>query len=86
MQLTKTSARDITFIVNDIIMYKLGLELYQLQDSAHLQEDLGIDSLDIIELKMEIENKFDIKISEEEAEKMHTVGSIIRFVQEKMHQ
>jgi acyl carrier protein len=85
MQLTQTSERDITFIVKDIIMYKLGLEQYQLQDSAHLQDDLGIDSLDIIELKMEIENKFDIKITEEEAEKMHTIGSIIRCVQNKMH-
>jgi acyl carrier protein len=86
MHLTQTSERDINFIVRDIMMYKLGLEQDQLQDTARLQDDLGIDSLDIIELKMEIENKFSITFSEEEAEKMHTVGSIIRCVQTKMNQ
>jgi acyl carrier protein len=75
---------DIAFIVKDIMIYKLGLEQSQLQDSTHLQDDLGIDSLDIIELQMEIENIFGIKISEEEAEKMKTVGSIIHGVQRKM--
>jgi len=85
MKLAKTRENDIAFIVKDIMTYKLGLEQSQLQDSAHLQDDLGIDSLDIIELQSEIENKFDIKISDEEAEKMHTVGSIIRCVQHKMH-
>jgi len=82
--MTKTKESDITFIVKDIMMYKLGLEESQLQDSADLQNDLGIDSLDIIELQSEIENKFHITISDEEAEKMKTVGSIIHFMQGKM--
>jgi acyl carrier protein len=84
MKLTKTRESDITFIVKDIMMYKLGLEESQLQDSADLQEDLGIDSLDIIELQTEIENKFHITISDEETEKMKTLGSIIHCVQRKM--
>ena len=84
MKLTKTRESDITFIVKDIMMYKLGLEESQLQDSADLQEDLGIDSLDIIELQTEIENKFHITISDEETEKMKTLGSIIQCVQRKM--
>ena len=80
----KTKENDIAFIVKDMMMYKLGLEQSQLQDSAHLQDDLGIDSLDIIELQMEIENKFSINISDDEAEKMKTVASIILCVQRKM--
>ena len=66
------------------MQYKLGLEESQLQDSAHLQDDLGVDSLDIVELQLEIENKFEIKITDEEAEKMTTVGSIILCIQRKM--
>jgi len=82
--LAKARDNDIAFIVKDIMQYKLGLEESQLQDSAHLQDDLGVDSLDIVELQLEIENKFEIKITDEEAEKMTTVGSIILCIQRKM--
>lgn len=75
---------DIEFIVKDIMMYKLGLEESQLIDSAQLQDDLGIDSLDILELQVEIEKQFDIKIPEEEAERMDTVMKVVRCVQHKM--
>ena len=64
--------------------YKLGLEESQLLDSARFQEDLGIDSLDIVELQLEIEHKFQIKITDEEVEKMNTVESVIICVQRKM--
>jgi acyl carrier protein len=67
-----------------MIIYKLGLLESQLQDSARLKEDLGIDSLDIIELQLEIERKFQIKITDEEVEKMNTIGSVILCVQRKM--
>ena len=79
-----TSKNDIEFIVKDIMMYKLGLEESQLVDSAHLQDDLGIDSLDIIELQTEIEKQFSIKIGDEEVEKMNTVVKVLRCVQNKM--
>ena len=79
-----TSKNDIEFIVKDIMMYKLGLEESQLVDSAHLQDDLGIDSLDIIELQTEIEKQFSIKIEDEEVEKMNTVVKVLRCVQNKM--
>ena len=75
---------DIDFIVKDIMMYKLGLEESQLIDSAQLQDDLGVDSLDILELQVELEKQFDIKISEEEAERMDTVAKVVRCVQNKM--
>jgi len=84
MKLAKAGDNDITFIVKDIMMYKLGLEESQLQDSAHLLGDLGVDSLDIVELQLELENKFQIKITDEEAEKMTTVESIINCVLRKM--
>jgi acyl carrier protein len=82
--LARTNENDIRFIVKDMIIYKLGLLESQLQDSARLKEDLGIDSLDIIELQLEIERKFQIKITDEEVEKMNTIGSVILCVQRKM--
>jgi acyl carrier protein len=77
-------SKDIDFIVKDIMAYKLGLDRVQLKDSADLQDDLGIDSLDILELYTEIEKQFNIRISDEEAEKMNTVIKIVRCVQNKM--
>jgi acyl carrier protein len=73
---------DVSFIVKDIIQYKLGLEENQLPETAQFHDDLGVDSLDLIELHMEIEKKFGIKISEEYSENLLTVGSLIKFVRE----
>jgi acyl carrier protein len=84
MKMITTIHQDIAFIVKDIMMYKLGLEESHLEDEALLQDQLGVDSHDIIELMIEIENKFCIHISQEEAEKLHTVASIILCVQRKM--
>jgi acyl carrier protein len=74
----------VRFLVKDILMYKLGLEDYQLTESADLQDDLGIDSLDMIELQMEFEKKLNIHISDEEGEKLRTVGNIIHFLKNKI--
>ena len=85
MKLTNLKERDdITFIVKDIMIYKLGLDGSQLTETAHLQEDLGIDSLDILELHMEVEKHFNIRIPDEEAEKINTVGKLMRCVRNKM--
>jgi acyl carrier protein len=75
---------DVDFIVKDIIVYKLGLEEHQLSEKVDLRDDLGIDSLDLIELQMEIEKKFCIKITEEESEKLSTVGNLIHLVKNKI--
>lgn len=74
------TADDLAYIVKDIIQYKLGLDENQLHHKAHFQNDLGVDSLDLIELRMEIENKFGIAITDEDAEKLHTVGNLIDHV------
>ena len=74
---------DISFIVKDIIKYKLGLNESQLIESANFQDDLGIDSLDMIELQMELEKKFGITIKDEEAERLRKVGDVIQFIKNK---
>jgi acyl carrier protein len=70
-------------VVKKIIHDKLGLVPEDLEDGLDFQDDLGVDSLDLIELRMEIEKRFSISIPEEQAESLNTIGSLITFVKEK---
>ena len=68
--------------VRAIVAEKLGVELEQVFDSANFQSDLGADSLDIVELIMEFEQKFGIEISDEDAgNNIITVGDAISFIE-----
>jgi acyl carrier protein len=66
--------------VKTIIHEKLGVEESALVDTASFSTDLGLDSLDVLEAFMEMEKAFSIKISDEEAEKLTTVGSVIDYI------
>jgi acyl carrier protein len=68
--------------VTKIIVEKLGVEESQVVHSASFQEDLGAESLDIVELIMEFENEFNISISDDKAELIGTVGDAIKFLEE----
>ena len=70
--------------VKDIIEKELGVERDKLVDSASFIDDLGADSLDIVELVMEFEKEFNIDIPDEEAEKLRTVGDAIQYLNEKV--
>ena len=69
--------------VKKIISEKLGIQESQISDSASFQSDLGIDSLDLYEVIMVIEKEFDLKISDEEAEKLTSVGKLIDYLSNK---
>jgi acyl carrier protein len=69
--------------IKQIIHEKLGIEIEELPDEIDFKVDLDVDSLDLIELRMEIEKRFSVNIPEEEAENLKTVGSLIAFVKEK---
>lgn len=73
---------DIKDRIKAIIVDKLGVEETEVNDDANLMEDLGADSLDTVELIMEFEKTFDIKISDELSEKIHNVGDICNTVEE----
>jgi acyl carrier protein len=66
--------------VVDIISNRLGVSKDQITDQTTFQEDLGADSLDVVELVMELEEKFKIQIPDEEAEKIKTVGAAVDYV------
>ncbi len=70
--------------VKEIIVRELGVERDKLTDNASFIDDLGADSLDIVELVMEFEKEFNIDIPDEEAEKLRTVGDAIAYLNTKV--
>ena len=67
--------------VKDIIVEKLGVERSAVVDTASFTNDLGADSLDTVELIMDLEKAFGITIPDEEAEKIKTVADAISYVE-----
>jgi acyl carrier protein len=67
-------------IVKEIVAEQLGVPKDSLTDESLFVEDLGADSLDLVELVMEMEEEFDLTISDEEAENLKTVGSVVSYV------
>lgn len=66
--------------VTALIYDKLGVEENQIIPTASFKNDLGADSLDTVELIMEFEQEFDIKIKDEDADKVVTVGDAIQMI------
>lgn len=75
---------DLSEKVKDIIEKELGVEREKLTNEATFIEDLGADSLDIVELVMEFEKEFNIVIPDEDSEKLRTVGDAIGYLQQKV--
>ena len=69
-----------------IIADKLGIEESEITPQSSFMNDLGADSMDVIELVMEFENKFSITISDSEAEKISTVAEAVERIKEKVEQ
>lgn len=67
--------------VKAIIAEQLDVKLDDLKPTSSFIDDLGADSLDIVELVMAMESEFDIEISDESAEKIRTVGDAVNYVQ-----
>jgi len=70
--------------VMDILAEELGVELSEIKLGSHLQDDLGADSLAVVEVVMAFEDEFDIKIPEEDTEKLLTVKDIIEYIESKV--
>ncbi|AQS55581.1 acyl carrier protein [Novibacillus thermophilus] len=67
--------------VKKIIVDRLDVEESQVVPTASFKDDLGADSLDVVELVMELEDEFDMEISDEEAEKISTVQEVIDYIE-----
>ncbi|MCB1096565.1 MAG: acyl carrier protein [Verrucomicrobiales bacterium] len=69
--------------VREIICEQLGVTPEQVTLEAKFIEDLGADSLDTVELVMAFEEEFSVEVPDEEAEKLQSVGDVVRYIEEK---
>ena len=69
-------------MIEQMIARKLKIDVSEVTDDKHLVEDLGADSLDTVELIMELETDHDIEIADEDAETLVTVGAIKQYIKD----
>lgn len=67
-----------------VLVSELGLDAEKINDGAHFEEDLDVDSLGVVELLMALEDEFDVKIPDEDAESIMTVGQAVDLVTGKL--
>ena len=76
---------DIEAKLVDLLVEELGLERDKITMDAKFEEDLEVDSLGVVELLMALEDNFEVKIPDEEAEKITTVGEAVDVVESKVN-
>lgn len=71
---------DVLERVTKIVVDRLGVDESEVKLEASFKDDLGADSLDVVELVMELEDEFDMEISDDDAEKIATVGDAVNYI------
>lgn len=71
--------------IREIIVEQLGVDESAVTMETSLMKDLEADSLDAVEIIMAIEDEYEIEVPDEDAEKFHNVGDIVRYVEEKIN-
>jgi acyl carrier protein len=69
--------------VKKVVVDRLEVSAEEVTENAAFVEDLGADSLDVVELVMGLEDEFDIEIPDEDAEKIRTVAEAVAYIEEK---
>ena len=69
--------------IKEVVVEQLSVNPDEVKEDAKFVEDLGADSLDVVELVMALEEKFDIEIPDDEAEKIQTVKDVVDYIESK---
>ena len=77
------SEKSIEEKVKDIIVEQLGVNPEQVTQNASFIEDLGADSLDTVELVMAFEEEFGVEVPDSDAEKLLSVGDVVKYIEDK---
>ena len=84
VEVSKQMGTDLEQRVSAIIVEQLGATREEIVPEASFTDDLGVDSLTMVELVMAMEETFDIEIPDEDAEKIQTIGDAVSYVKEKL--
>lgn len=76
---------EISARLGQVLVNELGLDADKINDDANFEDDLEVDSLGVVELLMALEDEFGVKIPDDEAESIHTVGQAIDLVNGKLN-
>ena len=71
--------------LREVLVTELGLDADKINSAANFEQDLDVDSLGVVELLMAMEDEFGVKIPDDEAEHIHTVGEAIELVHTKLN-
>lgn len=77
-------ANNVFETLKTVIIDRLGVSESEITMEASFKEDLGADSLDVVELVMELEDAFEIEISDDDAEKLQTVKDVVEYVENQL--
>jgi acyl carrier protein len=69
--------------IKEVVVEQLSVNADEVKEDSKFVEDLGADSLDVVELVMALEEKFDIEIPDDEAEKIRTVKDVVTYIESK---
>jgi acyl carrier protein len=74
-------SNDLSERIKTIVADQLGVEIAEVTKDASILDDLGADSLDVVELVMTLEEAFDVEVPDEAVDEMRTIGDVQRFVE-----
>ena len=69
--------------LKELVVDQLGVEADEVTMEATMQDDLGADSLDLVDLVMSVEEEFGVKVADEDLENIKTVGDIVNYIEER---
>ena len=69
--------------LKELVVDQLGVEEDEVTMEASMQDDLGADSLDLVDLVMSVEEEFGVKVADEDLEKIKTVGDIVNYIEDR---